>query len=108
MLVVPSDPDPKWGHMGISPGDEWGRMGMNGTPRGGTHPNKPNPEAHSRGRLCYTCIGPSRLLPFPSHPTRNWPNTGTRYNLGVCFPDEHAHSHSALPAFIRSGGPDAS
>src|SRR5258708_40245343 len=23
----------KWGHMGISPGDEWGRMGMNGTPR---------------------------------------------------------------------------
>jgi len=26
----------KWGHMGISPGDEWGRMGMNGTPPGGS------------------------------------------------------------------------
>ena len=33
--LSPPYPTKKWGHMGISPGDEWGRMGMNGTPPGG-------------------------------------------------------------------------
>src|SRR5258707_5743294 len=35
LLFHPTGAPKKWGHMGISPGDEWGRMGMNGTPRGG-------------------------------------------------------------------------
>src|SRR5258708_7209292 len=39
----------KWGHMGISPGDEWGRMGMNGTPPGG-YQNRRDPRLAGTGR----------------------------------------------------------